>query len=257
MAGLVGAAELFPLLLDPARRGRAALLVLLLSFVAPVVLEPVFNRFGRSRTTGAARRPSCRRGRARPRGARRGCEQADDEAERLRLRSRLDPARRPLRHPRRDGDDARGADGRRARARPPALPARRVGTALAMAAAAGFVLVLWALLNGHVRRGDRRRRRRRRPRRAVRPPRRLAARAPARAAAGGAVAELGVRLRPLRRRADGRPPRVRVGVRAALGGEPAGSAPPRLVYLWLFSHPTVPERVEAARRAAASSTVPA
>jgi STE24 endopeptidase len=33
--------------------------------------------------------------------------------------------------------------------------------------------------------------------------------------------------------------------------------PPRLVYLWLFSHPTVEERVAAARRLAASSTVPA
>jgi STE24 endopeptidase len=33
--------------------------------------------------------------------------------------------------------------------------------------------------------------------------------------------------------------------------------PPRLAYLWLFSHPTVPERLEAARRAAGSSTVPA
>ena len=34
-------------------------------------------------------------------------------------------------------------------------------------------------------------------------------------------------------------------------------APPRLAYLWLFSHPTVPERLEAARAAAAASTVPA
>jgi STE24 endopeptidase len=33
--------------------------------------------------------------------------------------------------------------------------------------------------------------------------------------------------------------------------------PPRLVYLWLFSHPTVEERVAAARRLAGSSTVPA
>jgi STE24 endopeptidase len=33
--------------------------------------------------------------------------------------------------------------------------------------------------------------------------------------------------------------------------------PPRLAYLWLFSHPTVPERLEAARRAAGSITVPA
>ena len=35
------------------------------------------------------------------------------------------------------------------------------------------------------------------------------------------------------------------------------SAPPQLAYLWLFSHPTVPERVAAARRAAALGTVPA
>jgi STE24 endopeptidase len=34
-------------------------------------------------------------------------------------------------------------------------------------------------------------------------------------------------------------------------------APPRLAYLWLFSHPTVPERLEAARRAAGASTVAA
>ena len=34
-------------------------------------------------------------------------------------------------------------------------------------------------------------------------------------------------------------------------------SPPRLAYLWLFSHPTVPERLRAARAAARSSTVPA
>ena len=32
-------------------------------------------------------------------------------------------------------------------------------------------------------------------------------------------------------------------------------APPRLAYLWLFSHPTVPERLEAARAATGSATV--
>lgn len=32
-------------------------------------------------------------------------------------------------------------------------------------------------------------------------------------------------------------------------------APPLIAYLWLFGHPTVPERVEAARRAAGSTTV--
>jgi Zn-dependent protease with chaperone function len=34
-------------------------------------------------------------------------------------------------------------------------------------------------------------------------------------------------------------------------------APPHLAYLWLFSHPTIPDRVAAARRAAALDTVPA
>lgn len=37
----------------------------------------------------------------------------------------------------------------------------------------------------------------------------------------------------------------------------ADPRPPRLLYLWLFTHPTVPERLEAARRAVASATVPA
>ena len=34
-------------------------------------------------------------------------------------------------------------------------------------------------------------------------------------------------------------------------------APPRLAYLWLFGHPTVPERLAAARLVAASVTVSA
>ncbi len=37
----------------------------------------------------------------------------------------------------------------------------------------------------------------------------------------------------------------------------ADPAPPRPLYLWLFTHPTVPERLEAARRVARSATVPA
>ena len=32
-------------------------------------------------------------------------------------------------------------------------------------------------------------------------------------------------------------------------------SPPRLAYLWLFAHPTVPERLAAARRVAALVTV--
>lgn len=37
----------------------------------------------------------------------------------------------------------------------------------------------------------------------------------------------------------------------------ADPSPPRLLYLWLFTHPTVPERLGAARRVARSATVPA
>ncbi len=37
----------------------------------------------------------------------------------------------------------------------------------------------------------------------------------------------------------------------------ADPSPPRLLYVWLFTHPTVPERLEAARRVARSATVPA
>jgi STE24 endopeptidase len=45
MAGLVGAAVIFPASWPVVAAIGAALLVLLLSFVAPVVLEPVFNKF--------------------------------------------------------------------------------------------------------------------------------------------------------------------------------------------------------------------
>ena len=45
MAGLVGTAVLFPSAWPVVAAVGAALLVLLLSFVAPVVLEPVFNKF--------------------------------------------------------------------------------------------------------------------------------------------------------------------------------------------------------------------
>lgn len=37
----------------------------------------------------------------------------------------------------------------------------------------------------------------------------------------------------------------------------ADPSPPRLLYLWLLTHPTVPERLEAARRVSRSATVPA
>ena len=97
-----------------------------------------------------------------------------------------------------------------------------LGTALAMLGTAAFVVVLWALLQDDgvldaidaTGAGDAR----------VVPFVLLVGSVlglAARAAAGRAVAQLGVRVRPLRRRADRRPERVRVGVRPPLRGEPA------------------------------------
>ncbi len=45
LAGLVGSAQAFPSAWPLVAAGGAALVVLLLSFVAPVVLEPIFNKF--------------------------------------------------------------------------------------------------------------------------------------------------------------------------------------------------------------------
>ena len=215
----------------------------------------------RSRTRSsrdAVIRLADRRRRAGARGARRRREPAHDEAERVRLRARRDAARRALRHARRDGDEPEVLTvvahelGHR-RYRHVAL-----GTALAMVGSGRVRRRPLGAAPGRRRpERDRRDRRRRRARRALRPPRRLAARAPARTAAGGALAQLGVRVRPLRRRADGRPGRLRVGVRPPLRGEPArpGAAAARLPLALLA--PDRPERLEAARRAAASITVPA
>ena len=45
LAGLVGSAQVFPTAWPLVAAGGGALVVLLLSFVAPVVLEPIFNKF--------------------------------------------------------------------------------------------------------------------------------------------------------------------------------------------------------------------
>ena len=114
------------------RRRALALAVLALTFVAPVVLEPLFNRFRPledERLAGALRALADRAGRSRPGRPRRRREPPDDADERVRLRARADAARRRLGHAPRErlraGADAR----RRARARPPPRPARRQGDA--------------------------------------------------------------------------------------------------------------------------------
>ena len=104
----------------------AALLVLVLGFVAPrrarAALQPLRAARGR-----AARRRSRRargpRGRARAGRARRRREPAHAQGERVRLRDRRDAARRALRHAAARGAAARARGRRRPRARPPARAA--------------------------------------------------------------------------------------------------------------------------------------
>src|SRR5207253_1194423 len=164
-------------------------------------LQPLRAARGR----GARGRPACARGarrRAGARRARRRREPADDEVERVRVRSRADEARRPLRHAPRAGRSRGGAARRRARARPPPRRTRVEGN---------------AAHDG--RRGRRRGRRvgrsrngRRRPAQpAEDPARRPRSRARRNSAADVRPAPLGARRRPARARADARPVRIRVG----------------------------------------------
>ena len=83
------------------RRRRSRCSTLFLAFVAPVVLEPLFNRFeplADAQLAAELRALAERRGRAGPRRARRRREQAHDEGERVRLRARRDAPRRALGH---------------------------------------------------------------------------------------------------------------------------------------------------------------
>ncbi len=225
MAGLVGAAVVFPASWPVVAAVGAALLVLLLSFVAPVVLEPVFNKFRPLEdaelraaviqlaadagvpvrevlVADASKRTTKLNAYVSGLGATRRVVLYDTLVESATTPEVLTVVAHELGH---------------RRYRHVAL-----GTALAMGGSVGFVLDSLGAAPGRRRpERDRRDRRGRRANRALRAAGRLAARAPARAVAGGAVAQLGVRLRPLRRRADRRPDRVRVGVRPPLRGEPA------------------------------------
>ena len=261
MAGLVAAAELFPTWWPLVAAVGAALLVLLLSFVAPVVLEPVFNKFRPLEDTelrsavmrlasdagvpvrevlvaDASKRTTKLNAYVSGLGATRRVVLYDTLVETATTPEVLTVVAHELGH-------------RRYRH-------VAVGTAIAMGAAAGFVLVLWALLRNEgvtdaidaTGAGD--------------------ARVVPFVLLVGSL--LGLLLAPLQaalsRSWEYASDRFAVeqtgdltAFESAFGRLSEANLPdpepPRLAYLWLFSHPTVPERLEAARRAAGSITVPA
>jgi STE24 endopeptidase len=261
LAGLVGAAVLFPSWWPLAVAVGAALLVLLLSFVAPVVLEPVFNTFGplddpelRDAVLGlaadagvpvrevlvadASKRTTKLNAYVSGLGATRRVVLYDTLVDSATTPEILTVVAHELGH---------------RRYRHVAL-----ATLIGMAGAAVFVVVLWALLSidGVLDAID------------------------ARGAGDARIVPfvllagslLGLVVAPLQaalsRSWEYASDRFAV---EQTGDLPAFEAafsrlseanlpdpkPPRLVYLWLFSHPTVEERVAAARRGTTSSTVPA
>ncbi len=259
IAGLVGAAALFPTWWPVVAAGGAAVVVLLLSFVAPVVLEPVFNKFRPLEDSelrdelmrlaadagvpvrevlvaDASKRTTKLNAYVSGLGATRRVVLYDTLVETATTAEVLTVVAHELGH---------------RRYRHVAL-----GTAIAMAGSAGFVLVLWALLreDGVKEAID------------------------AHGAGDGRVvpfvllvgALLGLLFAPLQaalsRSWEYACDRFAVAqtddltaFESAFGRLSEANLPdpdpPRLAYLWLFSHPTVPERLEAARRATGSTTV--
>ena len=261
MAGLVGAASLDPSWWPLVVAVGAALLILLLSFVAPVVLEPVFNKFRPlddpelrdavlelAAATGvpvrevlvadASKRTTKLNAYVSGLGATRRVVLYDTLVDTATTPEVLTVVAHELGH---------------RRYRHVAL-----GTVIGMAGAAVFVLLLWVLLS-------------------------VEAVLEAIDASGAGDARvvpfvllvgsvLGLIVAPLQaalsRRWEYASDRFAVeqtgdlpAFEAAFGRLSEANLPdpkpPRLVYLWLFSHPTVEERVAAARRLAGSSTVPA
>lgn len=261
MAGLVGAAVVFPSWWPLVAAVGAALLVLLLTFVAPVVLEPVFNRFRplddpelrdavvrlaadagvpvrEVLVADASKRTTKLNAYVSGLGATRRVVLYDTLVETATTPEVLTVVAHELGH---------------RRYRHVAL-----GTAIAMAGSAGFVLLLWMLLASESVLEA------------------IGATGPDDARIVPFVlltgSLLGLVLAPLQaalsRSWEYASDRFAVEQTGDLGAfESAFSRlseanlpdpePPRLVYLWLFSHPTVEERVAAARLLAPSSTVPA
>jgi STE24 endopeptidase len=260
-AGLIGCARAFPSAWPLAAGTGAALLVLLLGFVAPVVLEPVFNRFRPLEDSGlrnavlqladrsgvpvrevlvadASRRTTKLNAYVSGLGATRRVVLFDTLVEQASEPEILTVVAHELGH---------------RRFRHVAL-----GTAIAMAGAAAYVVVLWALLSSGAVLDT------------------IGASGPGepRIVAFGLLvgALLGLAAAPfqaaLSRRWEYACDRFALAQTGDLGAFELAFGqlseanlpdpePPQLAYLWLFSHPTIPDRVAAARRAAALGTVPA
>ena len=257
LAGLVLSAELFPSIWPLVAAAGAALLVLLLSFVAPVVLEPVFNRFepledsplreavfrvgvesgvpvSEVLVADASKRTTKLNAYVSGLGATRRVVLYDTLVQRAGIPEVVTVIAHELGH-RRYRHVAKG-------------------TALAMAGAAGIVLALWALLSsGRVLDAIE-----------------AAGAGDARVAAFALLvpALIGLVTAPLQaalsRRWEYACDRFAVDQTGDQGAFESAfgllaeanlpdSEPPRLAYLWLFSHPTVPERVAAVQ----STRVPA
>lgn len=259
LAGLALSVRSFPSAWPIAAAVGAAVVVLLLSFVAPVVLEPLFNRF--SPLEGSALRDAVLRLGVTAGVPVREVLVADASRRTTKLNayvSGLGATRRVVLF---DTLVEQASEPEILTVVAHELGHRRhrhvaIGTAIAMAGAAGIVLALWALLSSV----------------AVRDAVDVSGPGDARVAAFALLVAsvLGLLAAPLHARlsrhweyACDRFALEQTGDLRAFEsafGQLAKSnlpdpAPPRLAYLWLFSHPTVPERLEAARRSARSSTV--
>ena len=261
LAGLVLCARVFPSAWPLVAGLGAALLVLLLSFVAPLVLEPLFNRFRPLEDSGL--RDAVFRLAERSRVPVREVLVADASRRTTKLNayvSGLGATRRVVLF---DTLVEKASEPEVLTVVAHELGHRRfrhvaIGTAIAMAGAAAYVVVLWALLSseavldaiGASGPGD---------------PMIVAFALLVGSLLGLAAAPLDAALS---RRWEYACDRFALAQTGDLGAFELAfgqlsesnlpdSAPPHLAYLWLFSHPTVPERVAAARRAAALGTVPA
>lgn len=261
LAGLVLSARTFPSAWPLAAGAGAALLVLLLSFVAPVVLEPVFNRFRPLEDSGL--RDAVLRLADRARVPVREVLVADASRRTTKLNayvSGLGATRRVVLY---DTLVEKASEPEVLTVVAHELGHRRFrhvafGTAIAMVGAAAYVVVLWALLSSQAVLGA------------------IGASGPGdpRIAAFALLVGslLGLGAAPfqaaLSRRWEYACDRFALDQTGDLGafelafGQLSEAnlpdpAPPRFFYLWFFSHPTVPERVAAARGAAALATVQA
>ncbi len=261
LAGLVFCARAFPSAWPLVAGIGAALLVLLLSFVAPVVLEPVFNRFRPLEDPGL--RDAVLRLAVRAGVPVREVLVADASRRTTKLNayvSGLGATRRVVLY---DTLVEKAGEPEVLTVVAHELGHRRFrhvafGTAIAMAGAAVYVVVLWALLSSQAVLDA------------------IGASGPGDAGIAAFAllvgSLLGLATAPLyaalSRRWEYACDRFALeqtgdleAFELAFGqlseSNLPDSAPPHLAYLWLFSHPTVPERVAAARRVAALGTVPA